>query len=116
MQRVLRASDRQVIAERCLMANTIMTRIIGLLRHESLSESEALWIAPCNSIHTFFMRFAIDAVFLDREHRVIRIYQNLKPWRATWTHFFAKSVLELPSGAVRAKGLELGQQLVFESI
>lgn len=112
--KVWRESDGAVVAKKCTVANTMVSRMIGLLRHKALETDEGLWIVPCNSIHTFFMRFAIDAVFLDREQRIVRIYSNMKPWRISWTHFSAHSVLELASGVAGQMLLERGQQLKFE--
>lgn len=64
--------------------------------------SSALWIEPCNSIHMFFMRFPIDAVFLDRQGRVKRVLRELKPWRVSPLVFGARTVVELPAGTVDA--------------
>jgi uncharacterized membrane protein (UPF0127 family) len=71
----------------------------------SLPAGDGLWIEPCNSIHMFFMRFAIDAVFLDRDNRVKRVLRNLKPWRVSPIVFGARTVVELPAGSVPA-GIE----------
>jgi hypothetical protein len=78
----------------------------------SLPAGEGLWIEPCNSIHMFFMRFAIDAVFLDRDNRVKRVVRDLKPWRVSPIVFGARTVVELPAGSV-PPGIE-GRRVVRE--
>ena len=70
-----------------------------------------LHIVPCNGIHTFFMRIAIDALFLDRSHKIVKLFPSIPPWRATSVYFTAHSVLELPSGTVAASGTSEGDQL-----
>ena len=72
-----------VIAHRVERAATALARMRGLLGREPLRDGEALLIEPCAAIHTFFMRFAIDAAFLSRDLHVVRAISTLKPWRAT---------------------------------
>jgi uncharacterized membrane protein (UPF0127 family) len=84
-------------------------RIRGLLGRDHLPEGEAMWFSPCTSVHTFFMRFAIDVVFLDRRGRVLAFYPSLPPWRHTWIHLRAWSVVEAPAGALA--GLRIGEEL-----
>ncbi|HVE13570.1 MAG TPA: DUF192 domain-containing protein [Elusimicrobiota bacterium] len=83
------------------MADTPKTRAVGLLSRSSLEPGEGLWIVPCASIHTLFMRFAIDAVFLDEDLVVRRVLEDLKPWRLSPWVLSAHSVLELPGGSVK---------------
>jgi uncharacterized membrane protein (UPF0127 family) len=85
----------------------------GLLGRSTLQDGDALLISPCNAIHTFFMKFAIDAVFLDRRGRVVRTLQELRPWRATRVHLGAAQVVELPAGTVARTGTCVGDQLIF---
>ncbi len=72
--------------------------MVGLLGKKELRSGECLWIEPCNSVHTVFMKFSIDVAFLNAEGQVIAVYENLKPWRFSWIHFSAKAVLEAASG------------------
>lgn len=90
------------------MADTAWKRMRGLLGRDGLGERQALWLAPCNSIHTFFMRFSIDAVFLDRKKCATAIYHDMKPWRHSWIHWTAAAVVELPAGRCEALGLKVG--------
>ena len=86
-------------------------RGLGLMFRAVLAPGEGMWIAPCGSIHTFFMRFPIDAVFLDRRHRVVRVYPGLRPWRIVPWVRRAFGVVELPAGTVAAMRLEPGDPL-----
>ena len=99
------------LAARVLKAEDAASRSRGLLGRSSLEASEGLWIVPCPMIHTFFMKFAIDALFLDRGNKVVRVVSDLKPWRLSPWVFSAHSVLELASGA--ARGTAAGDQLDF---
>lgn len=72
----------------------------GLLGRKSLPVGEGLWIVPCEAVHTFFMRFAIDLIYLDRKHRVVKTKENVRPWRLS-ACLRAHSVLELPAGSIR---------------
>lgn len=92
----------------------------GLLGREGLGAGEGMLFdngrfTPFMWMHMFFMRFAIDIVFLDRERRVIRINHDLKPWRLSAMVFGARQALELEAGAARASGTEPGDQIRFEA-
>lgn len=79
-------------------ADTFVTRLFGLIPRRSLGEEEGLWLEPCAMIHMCFMSFPIDAVFLDREMKVLRVVSGLRPWRVSPWVFGARGVLELPAG------------------
>src|SRR5260370_38622704 len=85
------------------IARTHWSRFRGLMATDSsrFSHGQGLWINPSHGIHTFAMRFPIDAVYLDRERIVVHIEEELKPWRLAAVRVYAASVLELPTGAVR---------------
>lgn len=97
------------------VADTSAKRRIGLLKHERLERGEGLWIVPCESVHTFFMRFPIDLVYLTRDHRVRKTRPAVKPWRMS-ACLPAHSVLELPAGTVADTGTQKGDQLVIEKL
>jgi uncharacterized membrane protein (UPF0127 family) len=92
------------------VADTFLTRLVGLLRHKSLEFGDGLWIVPCNSIHSIGMRFDFDAVFLDKNLRVVHLVREMKSTRISKIVFAAKSVLELPAGVIERTGTELGDQ------
>ena len=91
-------------------ADSSKTRSKGLLGRDSLPEGEGLWIVPCEAIHMFFMRFAIDAVYLDKQKRVVKVVSNLKPWRISGS-IKAHSVLEVPAGTAELTQTQAGDQL-----
>lgn len=88
------------IAQKVALADNSISRMIGLMFKPGLEAGEGLLIRPCNSIHTFFMRFNIDVLFLDKEYRVLKVIRNLKPWRMTRMYFKAFQVLELQGGTL----------------
>jgi uncharacterized membrane protein (UPF0127 family) len=83
----------------------------GLLGRSGLAPGEGLLLRPATSIHTFFMRFPIDAVFLDRELVVRKVASDVKPWRLVFARR-ARSVLELADGEAARRGVAAGQRLV----
>jgi uncharacterized membrane protein (UPF0127 family) len=115
--RLIHPGSGRTLAERLAVPRTFLGRGLGLLLRASLEPGEAMWIRPCNGIHMFGMRFPIDAVFLDRQQRVVRVYPGLKPWRMVPLVRGAHSVLELPSGSIAALGgLERGEPLGIEAV
>jgi len=92
------------------LATTSRKRSKGLLGRSGLGQGEGLWIAPCESVHTFGMRFAIDLVYLDKQHRVRKIRRNVPPWRIS-ACLAAHSVLELAAGAIREQDAQPGDQI-----
>lgn len=93
-------------------AETFETRLLGLIPRAGLGPEEGLWLEPCAMIHMCFMRFAIDAVFVDRDNRVLRVIGNLRPWRFSPWVAGARGVLELPSGRTAGR-VEEGDELEF---
>jgi hypothetical protein len=104
-----RTRGRQ-IAARVLKAADYESRSRGLLGRHSLDPAEGLWIVPCPMIHTFFMKFPIDVVFLTKDLKVARVMENLKPWRISPWVLRAHSVLEL-AGGVLTGSISIGDQL-----
>jgi len=109
---ILRRADGEVVCERCTLANSPLTRLRGLLGRGGLDSGEGLLLQPASSIHTFFMRFPIDAVFLDRALVVVGIAGGVEPWRAA-SRRGANAVLELPAGESFRRGLSEGDQLTL---
>jgi uncharacterized protein len=101
------------LATDLLIARTHWSRFRGLMATDSsrFSRGQGLWINPSHGIHTFAMRFPIDAVYLDRERIVIHIEEGLKPWRMAAVRVQAASVLELPTGAVHESLTVVGDQV-----
>ena len=103
-----------ILADRAERASTFVQRLVGLLGRAHLPLGEALLIAPCSSIHTFFMRMSIDVAFLDADGVIVKQLEALPPWRATAVYSRARAVLELPAGTLRASGTREGDRLLFE--
>jgi len=89
-----------VLASAGWRATRALERMKGLLGRDELGEGEGIQIEPCNSIHTFFMRFAIDVLFIDRDGVVVRAFSAIPPWRLTRIYGRARSVIELPPGTL----------------
>jgi uncharacterized membrane protein (UPF0127 family) len=111
LPKVALANDEgTVVCEHCLLAETMFARLRGLLGRSGLSSGEGMLLRPAASIHTAFMRFPIDAVFLDRENRVVKVAAELAPWRAAACRG-SRTVLELPAGEAARQGLRPGVSL-----
>jgi uncharacterized membrane protein (UPF0127 family) len=108
----LRREDGTVVCERCTLADSPVTRLRGLLGRDGLEQGEGLLLQPASSVHTFFMRFPIDVVFLDRALVVVGIADAVDPWRAA-SRRGAKAVLELPAGESSRRGLVVGDRLTL---
>ena len=110
---VRNATKDKVLATRAAEARDFGDRLVGLMGQRELPVGHGLHIVPCNSIHTFFMRIPIDALFLDKQGKVVKLLGALVPWRMTSVYFDAHSVLELPAGVAAASGTDEGDQLEF---
>jgi uncharacterized membrane protein (UPF0127 family) len=99
------------VCERCVVAQTFWLRFRGLMLRASLPSDEGMLFRQTGSIHMFFMRFPIDAVFCDDELRVVKVVRALKPWRLAAARG-AKVVVELAAGA--AAGIEAGDELSLD--
>jgi uncharacterized protein len=104
-------ADSHLVAK-ARVASSIWSRFWGLMGQRSLPQGEAMIIDPCNSVHTMFMRFSIDVAFVDKDGRVIKIAEGLKPFRAA-VGKGSRWVLEMPSGAAGRAGLVVGDLLVL---
>ncbi len=105
---------QRVIVERVVIASSYWARFWGLMGRRTLGGDEGLLIEPCSSIHTMFMRFAIDVIFLDKERRVVKV-ATVPPFRAALGRG-AHAVLEVPAGTARRKGLKVGDLLSLTSL
>jgi len=103
-------SDGAIACERCTVADRMLSRMKGLLGRKNLPTGEGILIRPAPSIHTFFMRFPIDVVFLSRQGEVLKIAEHVAPWRArSCRHSYA--VLELAAGEAGRRGLAVGERI-----
>lgn len=111
--RVVNTARGSVLATHLEVAGSGPTRRKGLLGRDGLAPGEGLWIVPCESVHTFFMRFPIDLVYLDRENRIRKVRSAVGAWRMS-ACFSAHSVLELPAGVICDTATQRGDMLEFE--
>lgn len=98
------------IGDRVETADSSKQRRTGLLKHSRLDDGAGLWIIPCEAVHTFFMKFALDLIYIDRKHVVKAVVRDVKPWRLS-ACFSAHSVIELPAGTIERTGTQKGDQL-----
>ena len=111
MATLINKTKNQILDLKVEVAETFWARARGLLGRSSMGEVQALWIPRCNSIHTFFMKFAIDCVFVDKNLKVRAIYSNVEPGRLVLPVWGATSVFELASGVSSKMNISVGDQL-----
>ena len=105
-------SKGQVLAPRVRVASSLWARSKGLLGTASLPPEEGLWLKPCRSIHTFFMRFPIDVLFLDGQGRVLS-KATVAPWKMSGWKRQAAGALELTAGTLERTHTEIGDRITF---
>lgn len=101
-----------IVANGLEIADTPWRRMRGLLGRDGLAPGAALLIDPCRSIHTFFMRFPIDVIYLDGDWRVAKTVERLGPWRLS-ACLRARRTVELPAGALEALDVATGSKLTI---
>jgi uncharacterized membrane protein (UPF0127 family) len=106
-------SKSTVLGDRIEVADTSERRRTGLLKHTGLGAGEGLWIVPCEGVHTFGMKFAIDVIYVNRKKQVVKIRPNMVQRRISLC-LTAHSVVELPVGVIESTGTRPGDELAFE--
>lgn len=110
--RVTNPERSTVLANRLEVADSGPKRNKGLLGRDVLAPGEGLWIVPCESVHTFFMRFPIDLIYLDRKNKIKKLRSAVGPWRLS-ACLSAHSILELPAGTILSTQTRRGDTLEF---
>lgn len=111
----VRNADRStVVAAHGRLASSFIDRFLGLMFRKQLPDGEGLLLTSSASIHSFFMRFRFDAIFMDHAGRVTKIVPAMGQWRVAFGGRGAKHTLELPAGAAERTGTVAGDQLVFD--
>lgn len=105
--------DGRVIVQRCVVARDFISRFLGLMGRKAIATDEAVLFPKCNSIHTFFMRFPIDVVFLSAEGQVVEVIEAMKSWRLLLPRRGVRHTLELAAGNSKALGIAPGRTLVW---
>lgn len=111
---VLKTSHGEILCKKTVKAETAVTRMKGLMFSKEIPGGDGFLIKPCNSIHTCFMLYPIDVVFLDNNMKVVKVIENLRPWRMTWMYWKATQTLELRGGHLKKflnHKLQVGDQL-----
>ncbi|MFN8008936.1 MAG: DUF192 domain-containing protein [Terriglobia bacterium] len=103
----------KTLADSLEVADTFLKSLIGLIGQSSLRKGQGLWINPCQSVHTFWMRFPIDVLFLDQKGVVVDVIESMKPFRISKHFWKARSVLELPAASVRESSTQAGDLIEF---
>lgn len=106
----LKLADGDVICRKMIVASGLLDRMKGLMFSEELPDCDGFLINPCNSIHTFFMRYPLDVVFLDSDFKVVKVMYDLAPWRMTGIYFKSSQVLEMKAGTLK-KNITPGDKL-----
>ena len=107
------ARTQETIASQVELANTFWARLKGLMFRRTLAAGKALLLEPCPQIHTCFMRFSIDVVFLDKNNHVVAVLEPLKPWRMSKFYRLARRTLELPCGTLKGR-IHTGDELILD--
>ena len=114
--RVRNPARNTVLAGKVIVADTSLTRFIGLLSRRDLPAGEGLLIRPSNGVHTLGMRFSIDVLLLDRSDIVLAAYKVLRPFRVTRLNWRAAAALELPAGTISSSRTAIGDRLEFSPV
>ncbi len=109
--KLFKGGENLLLIEELCKASSLLSRMQGLLGSSSLSANAGLWILRCNSIHTFFMKYPIDCVFVDKSMKVTSIKSDVEPFRMVWPQRKADSVIELAAGTVQKLQIKIGDQL-----
>ncbi len=104
-----------LVGDRIVVAETSLARMAGLLGRCGLDAGRGLWITPSSGVHTFGMKFAIDVIGLDKEFKVVRLWERLVPQRITSVSLRLRSVVELPPGRIAECGVQMGDALRIDS-
>jgi uncharacterized membrane protein (UPF0127 family) len=112
--RVYNTTRNTSIATQCAEARSFLARLRGLMGHPGLEAGQGLLIEPCSSVHSFFMRFPIDVIFVDRTNTVVGITTSMAPNRPYAGARNARYVIELPAGTIAASGTQIGDALQVE--
>jgi hypothetical protein len=109
------ATRSTTIGDRIARAGTSNERTTGLLKRSKLENGEGLWIIPCEAVHTFFMKFPLDLIYIDRKHRIRKVVRNVAPWRVS-ACLSAHSIIELPAGMIDETDSQPGDQLEINPV
>lgn len=111
--KLINKNNGKILADRIELADNFFSKAIGLIGRKGLLKGEGLHIIPCSSIHSFFMKFAFDVVFINKKNEVVYLIKNMPAWKISKICFSAHSVVELPAGIINETETEIGDILEF---
>lgn len=112
--KIINQSKNTILADNAVIASTPLARMRGLLGRKVFAAGEAIVLKPCNSIHTFFMAFAIDVLFLGKDNKVKKIISVMKPFCISGIYFSADFAIELPAGTIKSSLTSQGDSILLE--
>jgi uncharacterized membrane protein (UPF0127 family) len=112
--RIINKTNSAILAEDVVVADAPLKRMSGLLGRKDFYKGQALILKPCNSMHTFFMRFPIDVLFVDKDNRVVKALSNLRPFRISGIYLSSAFIIELPSGTILSTKTQENDTLLLE--
>lgn len=112
--KIINKTKNTILAEEVIIANSLFKRTKGLLGRKEFKTGQAIILKPCNSIHTFFMRFPIDVLFVSKDNRVIKAISRLKPFQLTYIYWNATFAIELPAGIIQSTSTHQDDLLIIE--
>lgn len=112
--KITNKTKNTILAKDAIIADTPLKRMRGLLGKKEFNKCQALIIRPCQSIHTFFMRFSIDVLFVDKNNKVIKAISNLRPFRLIPVYFNSAFVIEMPVGTIQLSLTSKGDTLIID--
>jgi uncharacterized membrane protein (UPF0127 family) len=110
---ITNTTRQQTLADKAARAGSFLARGRGLMLSAPLPSGGGLILEPCNSIHMLFMRYPLDILFLNREGRVVFMYQGIKPWRLGRVVKGARLAIELPEGTINTSGTQVGDAIAI---
>jgi len=115
-KQAINVTRQSVVAAEVRMADNYFSRLMGLMGKPSLPPKQGLWILPCSDIHSCFMRFEFDAIFVNKQHQVLHLVERMKPWRISKFVKGGHAVLELPAGAIAESGTQIGDLIELREV
>ena len=111
MGMAINITRKKTLASTLLIADTFFSSLLGLMGRRCLPDGEGLWINPCQAVHSMWMRFPIDVVFLGDARSVVHLVEGLRPFRITRFVSVARSVIEIPAGTVARTETKVGDRI-----
>jgi len=112
--KIINFSKQKTICKNAALADTAISRMVGLLGRKTIAPDEGLIITHCRSIHMFFMKFAIDVIFTDKNNKVLGLVKNIKPFCMSPYFFKARNAIELFPGTIEKTTTAIGDKIIFE--